>query len=103
MVTVSIDGVARSLAEATQGGWITEQFDRRGRDGRIPCVEVTISEANRNLHLATPTCSRSSPGGRPLTAEEEDVIELWRKHRLTELHFTPGNIQAFLRRLSQLL
>lgn len=37
--------------------WITQQIERRRRDGIAVCVEVRIKEADLDMSLATPGCS----------------------------------------------
>lgn len=103
MITVEIDGASATLDEAVTGGWITEQIKRRERDGSKPCVRISITETVAHVSLATPTC-QASPGGRRRRANqrEQEVLDLWDHHSLNDAAFSPGNLQAFLRRLSQL-
>ena len=103
MVTVTVGGSQKSLEEALKGGWISEQFERQGTDRGSICVQVAIKRPNIDLLLSTPSCGGGGGGNRSLTAEENRVVELWRRRGLTDLSTNPGEVQAFLRQLSQLL
>jgi len=105
MVTIEIDGAQATLEEAVAGGWITEQLRRRRDDHRDPCVRVNISAPGVQIALKTRTCG-SRPGGgggRRANAEEQEIFDLWSHHKLDQIDFSSGNLQAFLRRLSQML
>lgn len=54
------------------------------------------------MHLATPGCAGNG-GGRPPTANERVILELWRKHGLNEAGFAPGGVVTFLAQLRHLL
>lgn len=79
--------------------WISEQIDRRRRDGAPVCVKILIDQDNINLALATSDCP-SSPGvRRTLTGPEKEVLDLWKKLHLTESQFSAGNLIAFIKQL----
>jgi hypothetical protein len=105
MVTVEIDGAQATLEEAVAGGWITEQLRRRRDDDRNPCVRVDISAPGVHLALKTPTCVSRPNGDRSRRAnqEEQEILDLWSHHKLDQTDFSSGDLQAFLRRLSQML
>lgn len=94
-------GETRSLAEAGES-WINQQINRRRAEGQNVCVEVSISTSGLNLRLATPGCG-SGGGGRPPTANERAVLDLWSKLGLLSGDFTGGNLVAFLKQLRRLL
>ena len=104
MITVHINGAQATLEEAVSGGWITEQLQRRHADGQSPCVRVDISAQGAHLTLATPSCAGTGGGGgRRASAQEREILDLWERHKLGEGETSPGELQAFLRRLSQIL
>lgn len=102
MTSVTIGGDERSLDDAS-AGWITQQIERRRRDGIAVCVVVRIKTTDLNIHLATPECAHHAGGGRPPNANERGILELWQKHGLNEVNFAPGQVVAFLARLKHLL
>jgi hypothetical protein len=102
MITVKIGNEEQSL-EGASPGWITQQIERRRRDGISVCVVVRIRTADLSIHLATPGCAGNAGGGRPPTANERVILELWRKHGLNEAGFAPGDMVAFLAQLRHLL
>lgn len=88
--------------EQASAGWITQQIERRRRDGIAVCVEVRIKEAGLDMRLATPGCPRGG-GGRPPNAHEKAIFDLWRECGLSETGFAPGRVIEFLARLKRLL
>lgn len=95
MVFVKIGNEERALDDASPD-WITQQIERRRRDGIAVCVVIRIKTADLDIQLATPGCSRNGGGGRPPNANERVIFELWRKHGLNEAAFAPGRVVAFL-------
>ena len=89
--------------EQASAGWITQQIERRRRDCIAVCVEVHIKEADLDMSLATPGCSRNGFGGRPPNAHEKAIFDLWEKCGLNETGFAPGRVIAFLAQLKRLL
>lgn len=102
MTSVTIGGDERSLDDAS-AGWITQQIERRRRDGIAVCVVVCVKTTDLNMYLATPECGQHVGGGRPPNANERDILELWQKHGLNDTGFAPGQVVAFLTRLKHLL
>lgn len=100
-ITVRIGGETRNLEEASES-WINQQINRRRAEGQNVCAEVSISTSGLNLRLATPGCG-SGGGGRPPTANERAVLDLWSKLGLLSSDFTGGNLVAFLKQLRRLL
>lgn len=92
--TVQIGGETRSATEADEG-WITQQVNRRRREGQSVCVVVSIHTSGIDVNRATPACSGGSGGGRMPNIKERDVIDLWKKHGLTSDDFSAGNVVAF--------
>lgn len=102
MISVKVGNDEKSLDDASPG-WITQQIERRRRDGIDVCVVVSIRTADLNMHLSTPECAGSAGGGRLPTARERAVLELWQKHGLNEAGFAPGHVVAFIAQLKQVL
>jgi hypothetical protein len=99
MIRVSIAGDERSLQDASPD-WIAQQIERRRRDGLSACVTVGIDTGELSMHLSTPECGSGRGGGRAPTAKEARVFELWSQLGLNQSGWTPGNVVAFLKRLS---
>lgn len=102
MICVKI-GDEKLSADEASAGWITQQIERRRRDGITVCVEVYIKEADLDMSLATPGCSRNGIGGRPPKAHEKAIFDLWEKCGLNETGFAAGRVMAFLAQLKRLL
>lgn len=100
-ITVRIGDETRSFVDASES-WINQQVNRRQAEGQNVCAEVSIATSGLNLRLATPGCG-SGGGGRPPTANERAVLELWSKLGLLSSDFTGGNLVAFLNQLRRLL
>ncbi len=101
MSSVTIGGEKRPLDKASPS-WITEQIERRRRDGIAVCVMVDIKISGLDFRLATPECSRTG-GGRLPKANEKPILDLWEKCGLNEAGFAPGRVVEFLTRLRRLL
>lgn len=84
-------------------GWLNQQVNRRRRDGESVCVRVEIDEPPLSITLATAECVSGGGFSRALTREEQAVLDLWRKHHLSELEFHPGDLIAFLKQLRRIV
>jgi hypothetical protein len=102
MISVKVGNDEKPLDDASTG-WITQQIERRRRDGIAVCVVVSIRTADLNMRLSTPECAGSARGGRQPTAGEGAILELWQKHGLNEAGFAPGHVVAFLAQLKHVL
>lgn len=98
MIEVQIGSEKRGIKDASPS-WIREQLDRRRREGDRVCVQVFIDKPSLHMRLTTPDCP-STGGGRPPTAQEQKIFDLWKKRRLDNPDFTSGNLIAFLRQIS---
>lgn len=101
MITVVIGQSRLALADISEG-WLTEQIVRRRKDSQGVCVRVEIQSARANMTLATPGCTGAG-GGRPPTATESRIFDLWDQLKLNTLTFSPGNLIAFLKRVGDYL
>ncbi len=99
MIEVQIGSIKKNLEEVN-AGWINEQLARRRRDDEPVCVQVFIDKSPLNMRLATPDCP-SRVGGRAATPRENNIFELWERHRMNDSNFTGGNLMAFLRQVSR--
>jgi hypothetical protein len=102
MVTIKI-GSSEQQLDTLDEAWLLEQIKRRRNQGASVCVIVEIDETPVNLTLATAGCSRGGGSSRALTTQEQRVVDLWRKHHLSETEFHEGELMAFLKQLRRLL
>lgn len=102
MINVKVGNDEKSVDDASPG-WITQQIERRRRDGISVCVVVSVRTADLNMRLATPECAGNASGGRPPNARERVIWDLWQKHGLNEFGFAPGHVVAFLAQARRLL
>jgi hypothetical protein len=103
MATITINGLQRSLSDATPQ-WIHDQIDPRGRDGVAVCIQVKIDTSEIRIALSTPTCQQSgSGGGRSPNRQEAQVLRIWEDEKLHTNQFSVGNVIAFVKRVTQLL
>jgi len=97
-VRVIIGSNERNLNDI-ESNWVTEQVNRRKKDGALVCVKILINHGDINLALATTDCTSTPGRSRKLTKSEQEVIDLWHKLHLNESHFSAGNVVAFLKQL----
>jgi hypothetical protein len=97
MITVKIGGMEREFDGNPR--WIQEQIDGRQKDGQTVCVSVTIRCSGIEFSLVTPGCAGGRGMTRSLSAGEQELLELWRHHKLDTTAFNSGNLVAFLQRI----
>lgn len=97
MIEVQIGDIKKKLEDASSR-WINEQINRRRRDGRPICVQV-FDKPQVRMKLTTPDCA-STVGTREASMREQEIFELWNKHRMNEPDFNGGNLVAFLKQVS---
>ena len=102
MIRVQI-GTSERAIENADPSWITEQINRRRRDGQTVCVRVRIDDSRANMILTTPACAGAGGGNRPPNAQESEIFDLWEKRGLNKGDFAPGNLIAFLNQLMRLI
>lgn len=102
MISVKV-GNDEKPVEDVSAGWITQQIERRRRDGISVCVVVSINTSDLHMRLATPECAGNGGGGRPPNVSERAILDLWQKHGLNEPGFAPGGVVAFLARVKHLI
>lgn len=100
VVRIQIADETRMLTEADPE-WINQQVNRRKADGLSVCVRVMIEEGSVHLNLSTPGCAALGGGSRIPNAEEQRILDLWRKHHLDEASFTGGNVVSFLKQIAK--
>jgi len=103
MIKVQI-GSSELPIEKADAHWISEQINRRRREGQQICVRVSILLAPEvNILLSTPNCPRGGGISRPLREKEQRMFDLWDKRGLNEPEIQPGSLIAFLSQLEKLL
>lgn len=101
-ITIKIANEERQI-ESVDPQWINQQINRRKADGENVCVRVSVHGPGIELYFATPTCGGGGGRGRPFTAVEQAIVDLWLKLGLSEQSFTGGNVVAFLKQLKSML
>jgi hypothetical protein len=99
VATVTIGGETRSFSSDVDENWVTQQVNRRRKDGLPVCVTVRLETSGAHVTLATPACSGGGGGGRMPNSKEQDILDSWTKHRLNTADFAPGQVVAFLKQL----
>lgn len=79
--------------------WIPEQIVRRKQDGVPVCVVVKIKSNGLDMSLASGGCPTGG-GGRAPNPQEIQIFDLWEKLHLKEIDISPGNLIAFLKKIS---
>lgn len=102
-VEVWVGSDRASLTDAMRGAWVVRQTTRRRKDGEAVCFRVQMKAPSVDFTLVTPECGQGRSVGRGLTRAEQQILELWEKHRLNELEYEPGEALAFLKQLERLL
>lgn len=98
MISISIAGQERSLQDA-HPDWITQQIERRRKDGLSVCVKVSVNTDDLGMRLSTPECGGAGGGGRAPTPREARIFELWAQMGLNQMGWAPGNVVAFTKRI----
>ena len=98
MIEVQIGAIKKKLEDASSR-WINEQISGRRRDGGPVCVQVFIDKPQVRMRLTTPDCP-STVGTRKASTREQEIFELWDKHRMNEPDFNGGNLVAFLKQVA---
>jgi|SRR5436309_2762667 hypothetical protein len=103
MVTISIGSSNAVPLQEASDGWIAQQVNRRREQEESVCVRIVFKEPDIDVTFATPECGGGGSLGRTLTAKEQRILELWRKHHLDAPGFTGGNVVAFAQQLRSVL
>jgi hypothetical protein len=103
MTSVSISfGTIHRVNDDITAAWIVEQQRARERDGVPVCAIVRIQGVGVDVTLTVGRCGTGSGGGRAPNPREREIIDLWRQLHLDGVEFSPGNLQAFVKRASRL-
>ncbi|MEJ7623753.1 MAG: hypothetical protein WKF34_07150 [Pyrinomonadaceae bacterium] len=105
MITIRIGSVSRkfeSLRDIDEG-WINQQIQGLHREKHEVCVHVTIDEGRLNLVLATPACGGAGGGGRPPSAQEQKIFDVWNDEKLNDAEIRGGHLVAFFKRIRKLI
>jgi hypothetical protein len=95
---VHIGDEKRDIDNAPQS-WVMEQIPRRRRENDPVCVQVFIRNGPLNMRLITPDC-QSGMGIRPPSEREQQIFDLWEKHRMNQPDFSGENLLRFLQEVS---
>lgn len=101
MNTIKIGNEELPLRDADPQ-WITQQIVNRRKNGLEVCVLVSISGLDVDVTFATPACGGGGRG-KPLRPREQELLDLWVRHRLNEVDFSPGSVVAFVREAVRLI
>lgn len=98
MIKIQIGILERTLEEVTPE-WINQQINLRRKDGVFVSVKVIIKTGSINMMLSTPDEESTAQAGRVPNEQERVIFDLWNKHQLNDIHFSGGNLVAFLKQL----
>lgn len=99
---VRIGNVQRPLSEASER-WISEQLQRRKKEGGLTCIQVVLKTGALDMVLSTGDCPAGGSGGRPPNERERSVFELWDRKGLNMSGPSVGNLVSFLQQLQRSL
>ncbi len=99
-VFVSVDEL-RSNLERSNVDQIIQEITRRLAQGAPVQVRVDINYANIDLHFAAPRQHQGGGGSRPLTAQEQEIVDLWIGLELNQQTINPRGLSTFLNGLAQ--
>ena len=97
-VTVSINGEERSYARTIEQ-WISQRLRDLNREGGPICVRISVKGPEVDLWLPSSGCAPGRGSGRPLTASERQIVDLWKARRLDGEEIQPRLLIAFLHQL----
>jgi hypothetical protein len=100
LITVSI-GTSTASEEQATPGWIAEQLRRQRADGTSVCVQVVIQTDEVRLTLISRECPSAGVAVPERSERERHIIEIWRRHVYNQPEIAPGELAAFLQRLSR--
>jgi len=99
VITVRIGDSERELSSVNES-WIIEQISKRKKDEVAVWVQVIIEESPYlNMILSTPGCPRGRGSARPPNPREQEIFDLWDKHRLNTNDFSGGSLISFLKQI----
>ena len=101
MNTIKIGNEERPLRDV-DAQWITQQIVNRRKEGFDVCVIISVTAPDIDLRFATPSCGGGG-GSRQLRPGEQELLDLWVRHRLNEKDFSPGGVVAFVQQVNRLL
>jgi hypothetical protein len=103
MTSVSVSfGAIQRVNDDITAAWIVEQQRARERDDVPVCAMVRIQGVGVDVTLPVGQCGSGSGAGRAPNLREREIIDLWRQLHLDGAEFSPGNLQAFVKRASRL-
>ena len=97
-IKIRIGSSERNI-EDIEPNWISEQVNRRKREGVPVCVRIKINTGSINMSLATSDCPKSSGTHRSPNPQENEIFDLWERLHLHDSKFSAGNLVAFIKQL----
>lgn len=101
MIRVIVGGIDRDLSEVTVP-WLREHIEGARARGIPLCVQVTIKSGDIDMILSTPDCAITPGPSRQARPKEQELFDLWEKHRLDTNSFPVGELNAFLAAIKKL-
>ncbi len=83
--------------------WIAQQIVRRKQDDAPVCVLVKIESNGQTMTLPSGDCPGGGGGKWTPSPQQQEIINLWNKHKLGESDIRPGNLVAFLKQVCKQL
>lgn len=83
--------------------WIHHQVHERQKDGQPVCARVTLKSHSVDMLLSTPQCTRGHGVARKLHEKEEEILKIWENEHLNDIHWTAGNLFAFVKKTRHLV
>ncbi|MCH8549930.1 MAG: hypothetical protein LAT80_13755 [Balneolaceae bacterium] len=105
MITIKI-GTAEHRDGDIDARWITDQVNKRRKEGEKFCVFFKVNCGDVNLNLTSRDCPKSGSGdgggGRSPNVKEEFILDEWRKKGFPMNDVDPGMVVSFWEFLKRL-
>ena len=101
MIKIKI-GTSEANYKQINSDWVTQQIEKRKREGKSFWVEVIIEKGDVNINFSTPGRNSSRGVQRPLTFEERRIQKLWKKYNLDRKDFSIPDLLYFLSEIENL-
>ena len=76
--------------------WVTDQVNKRRKEGKTFCVLFKVNCGDVNLSLPSRDCPTAvGGGGRKPNTKEEFILDEWRKKGFPDQDVNPGMVVSF--------